>query len=65
MEKYICEMAEYKLIMANVLRTYYLDKHSLSISSKKLGLSRSQYNIYIQMAKQWLISRLQLLIQNN
>ena len=57
-EKFICEMAEYKPIMAQALRMYYLDKHSLTSNSKNLKISRSQYNIYIRMAKEWLAGRL-------
>ena len=58
MEKYICEMAEYKPIMAQALRMYYLDKLSLRSNAKKLGVSYMQFSIYIQMAKQWLLGRL-------
>jgi len=57
MEKYICQMGEYKPIMAQALRMYYLNRLSFRSSSKKLNISYMQFSIYIQMAKQWLIGR--------
>jgi hypothetical protein len=58
MEKYICEMAKYKPIMAQSLRMFYLDRLSFRTSSKKLKISISHYHLYIQMAKQWLMGKM-------
>ena len=59
-EKLIAEMAKYKFEMAQVLRCYYLDNLSLRSNARKLGVSHMQYNLYLQMAKQWLVGRLSL-----
>jgi hypothetical protein len=58
MEKYICGMAEYKPVMAQALRMYYMDKLSLRNNAKKLGVSYNQFKLYIQMGKHWLLGRL-------
>jgi hypothetical protein len=59
-EKLVSEMAQYKLYMAQALRSYYLDSLSLRSGAKKLGISHTQYNLYVQMAKQWLVGRMSL-----
>ncbi len=56
-EKLVCEMSEYKFEMAQALRLYYLDSLSLRSSSKKLGISYTQYKNYVQLGKQWLAGR--------
>jgi len=56
-EKMLAEMAQYKPIMADCLRYYYLNQQSLRNSAKKLGVSHTQYKLYVQMAKQWLVGR--------
>lgn len=56
-EKLVNEMARYKPLMAKVLRTHYLYQLSLRRSAKKLNISYGQYNLYVQMAKQWLLGR--------
>lgn len=57
MEKMIGEMAQYKPIIANCLRSYYLEQLSLRKSAKKLGISHAQYGVYLQMARSWLMAR--------
>jgi len=59
-ERLVSEMAGYKLLMAQALRTYYLDSFTMRSSAKKLGVSYSKYNLYVQMAKQWLTGRLNI-----
>jgi len=58
MEKYICEMAEFKPIMAKALRMLYLDNISTKSHAKKLNMPRSQFYLQVQMSKQWLLGRL-------
>ncbi len=57
-EKMIVQMKNYKPLMADCLRHYYLSQMSLRESAKKFGISHAQYGVYLQMAKQWLIGRL-------
>jgi len=57
MEKYICEMAEYKPIMAKTLRMFYLDSISTKSHAKKFNMPHSQFYLQVQMAKTWLIGR--------
>jgi DNA-directed RNA polymerase specialized sigma subunit len=57
-EKMVCEMAQYKPIMSDCLRHQYLHQKSLRDSAKKLGISHTQYKLYVQMAKLWLVGRL-------
>lgn len=56
-EKFVVEMARYKPLMAKSLRMHYFDQLSFRRSAKKLNISYMQYNLYIQMAKQWLLGR--------
>ncbi len=56
-ENLVSEMAQYKLNMAQALRSYYMDNLSLRSSAKKLGISHMQYKLYVDMAKQWLIGK--------
>lgn len=57
-EKMIVEMAQYKPIMADCLRYHYLNQKSLRKSARSLGISHTHYKLYVQMAKQWLVGRL-------
>lgn len=57
-EALVADMATYKLEMAQVLRSYYLDHLSLRSHARKFNISHNQYNIYLKMAKQWLVGRL-------
>ena len=61
-EKMITEMARYKPIMADCLRYHYLNQQSLRNSAKKLGVSHTQYKLYVQMAKQWLVGRVTVIL---
>ncbi|MDX2164342.1 MAG: antiterminator Q family protein [Gammaproteobacteria bacterium] len=56
-ERMVVQMAQYKPIMADCLRNYYLNQLSLRESAKKFGISHAQYGAYLQMAKQWLVGR--------
>ena len=56
-EKMVSEMAQYKSIMSDCLRFQYLNQKSLRNSAKELGVSHTQYKLYVQMAKQWLVGR--------
>ncbi len=56
-EKMISEMAQYKSIMADCLRYHYLNQQSLRNSAKTLGVSHTQYKLYVQMARIWLVGR--------
>lgn len=57
-ENLVSEMAQYKLVMARALRSYYLDNLSLRSSAKKLGIAHTRYKLYVDMAKQWLVGRM-------
>ena len=58
MEKFVVEMAKYKPSMAEALRFHYLQHLSFRESAKRLNISYTQYNLYLQMAKAWLHSRI-------
>ncbi|MDX2165089.1 MAG: antiterminator Q family protein [Gammaproteobacteria bacterium] len=58
MEKLVTEMARYKPAMANALRMYYLERLSFRESAKKLKISYTQYNMYVQTAKSWLAGKI-------
>ena len=57
-ERLVSEMAGYKFEMAQALRLYYFDSLSLRSSAKKIGVSYTQYKIYVLMGKQWLVGKL-------
>ena len=56
-EKMVSEMAQYKSILSDCLRYQYLNQKSLRDSANKLGISHTQYKLYVQMAKLWLVVR--------
>ena len=58
MEKLVTTMAHYNPLMANCLRRYYLDQLSLRSSAQKMGVSHTQFKLYVQLAKQWLVGRM-------
>ncbi len=57
-ENLVREMAQYKRVMAEALRNYYLDRLSLRRCARQFKISHMHYKLYIEMAKQWLIGRL-------
>jgi len=57
-ENMISELAKQNLKLANALRTYYLQRGSMQHKAKCLSISYSQFKVYVDMAKQWLIGRL-------
>jgi len=57
-EKLVAEMSLYKRPMADCLRMHYMDNVSIRRNAKRAGISYSYYNLYLQMARQWLIGKL-------
>lgn len=57
-EKLIQEMARQNSKMADALRTQYLHYCTSRFKAKMLGMSYSQFRVYVDMAHQWLAGRL-------
>ena len=59
-EGLVAEIARQTPKLAQALRAQYFDKGTLPFKARKIGVSRTQFKVYVDMGKQWLAGRLSI-----
>ena len=59
-EALVSEIARQTPKLAQALRAQYFDRGTLPFKARKIGVSRTQFKVYVDMGKQWLAGRLSI-----
>jgi len=59
-EGLVAEIARQTPKLAQALRAQYFDRGTLPFKARKIGVSRTQFKVYVDMGKQWLAGRLSI-----
>jgi hypothetical protein len=62
-ESLVCVLSRQNEKLANALREYYFGQGTVKQRAKKINTSCTQFKVFVDMAKQWLIGRLTINLQ--
>lgn len=57
-ESLVCQLAKQNSKLATALREFYFGQGTVKQRAKKINTSSTQFRVFVDMAKQWLIGRL-------